>query len=153
MSFLSFNDLQIGQHVKVSGKFREGEGFLAVEITPETSGGEAEMTCAVQSVAGRRLRVCGCEIAVPEDLEIKDLDGNRLAPSALKTGTMLKLKGLYEEGRGFTLKKLKLRDTLEFNIDEMQGVIVKLDREKKTLRLNGVPVWTNAMTVFDDGEN
>ncbi len=153
MSFLSFDDLQIGQHVKVSGKFREREGFLAVEISPETSRDEAEITCAVQGVTDRCLRVCGCEIAVPDDLEIKDLDGNRLAPGDLKIGAMLKLKGLYEEGRGFMLTKLKLRDTLEFNIDEMQGVIAKLDREKKTLQLNGVPVWTNAMTVFDDGEN
>ncbi len=153
MRLLSFNDLQIGEHVKVSGKFREREGFLAVEISPEAPGAEAEFSCGVQSVAGGCLRVLGFQITAPHDLEIKDLDGNRLALSDLKPGTMLKLKGVYDEARGFTLQKLKLRETLEFNIDELQGVIAKIDHEKETLLINGVLVWTNAKTVIDGGES
>lgn len=149
MSLLTFHDLRPGQYIKVSGKFRGPAGFLAVEISPEMPGEEAEMTGVLQNVNGRSVRVFDCDFTVPGELEIKDLDGKTLSPADLPVGGMLKLKGKYEPGRGFEPKKLKLRETREFNIDEMQGVIAKIDPQKRTLEVNGITIWTNEKTVID----
>jgi hypothetical protein len=47
---------------------------------------------------------------------------------------------------------------MDFNIEEMQGVVGKIDRTKKTLQVNGITVLVTAKTNIesesrlDDGE-
>lgn len=149
---MEFDYLRIGQAVKISGKYRDGAGFLAVEIALEPSTVDAEIECLLQSVdlKCRLLRLCNQSIPFPEDLDLKDVEGNQVGLAALKPGVMVKLKGKYAAS-GFVPKKMKLPETLEFNVEQVQGVIEKMNRAQKTFQVNGVTILVAANTViFED---
>ena len=151
MKCFEFDDLQVGQALKISGKFREGVGFLAVEILLEPAIEDDEIAAPLQGVDLQRqsVRLFNCDISLPAGMEIKDLKGNRVALNALTPGVMVKLKGAYDEAAGFVPQKIKIRETLEFNIEELQGAIDKIDRTRKRLQVNGIPVVVNANTVIE----
>ncbi len=145
-------DLKVGQHVKISGKHRDGRGFLAVEITCEQAAEEdAKLEGLIQQVdpARRHLRIFDQKVLVRDGLEIKDFDSNRLSASALQAGAMVKLKGVYREREGFALRKITLEEKLDFNIEEIQGVVGKIDGEKKTMEVNGVTIVVTPKTNIE----
>jgi len=153
MSLVGFSGLKAGQFVKISGKFRDGVGFVAVEITLEPAIDDGEIECVIQSVDRRRkmLRVCDREIFIPDGIEMKDEEGEVVNSIALKSGDMIKLKGVFTEA-GFAPRKIKLRPAREFNIEQLQGVIARLDHERRTMLVNGIKVLTTAKTVIEHGD-
>jgi len=156
MELIEFNGLRLGQAVKISGKYREDAGFLAVEIALAPPAGDAELESVVQSVDLKRnlLRLCNQSIALLNDIELKDMDGHQTGLPALKPGVMIKLKGKYAASTGFVPTRIKLRETLEFNIEQVQGVIEKINRPQRTFQVNGMTILVAANTViFDDAEN
>jgi hypothetical protein len=156
-----FSGLRVGQHVKISGKHRDGQGFLAVEITCEPAADDdVKLEGLIQQVdlTKRYLRIFDQKVLIRDGLEIKDIEGNRLSLSALRPGAMAKLKGVYLEPEGFSPRKITVEARMDFNIEEMQGVVGKIDRTKKTLQVNGITVLVTAKTNIesesrlDDGE-
>lgn len=154
MSLINFTDLQAGHNVKITGKFREGAGFLAVEISLEPALKDSEIECPIQSVDRRRkvLRLCDQEILIADGLEIKDEEGASLNAVALEAGDMIKLKGGHTPATGFVPKKIKLRETREFYIEQVQGVIAKIDHERKIFWVNGIKILVSPKTVIEPGE-
>jgi hypothetical protein len=156
MDLIEFDHLRAGQTVKISGKFRDGAGFLAVEIALAPLPAEAEIEGLVQQLepARKQLRICGQTVLLPDEVEIKDADGNRIKLPAVKPGVMIKLKGAYAAQTGIIAKKIKLKETLEFNIEQVQGEIAKINRAQKTFQVNGITILAAANTViFEDVEN
>lgn len=153
MSLINFAELKAGDFVKICGKFRGAAGFIAVEITLEPFSSDGEIECLIQEVDRRRkvLRVCGREVFIPDGIEMKDEDGETVNSMALKAGDMIKLKGVFTAG-SFVPRKIKLRPAKEFNIEQLQGVVDRLDYERQTLAVNGVNVLVTARTVIEPGD-
>ncbi len=142
--------LRVGQAVSLTGKYLRGEGFLAVEISPGEA--EAEITAPIHAFDAERclLRVFEHALPLPQHLEVKGLDGEPSGFAALHAGRMIKLKGAFEPARGFVPEKIKLRETREFNIEEMQGVITQIERDAQRIYINGVSVLINERTILED---
>jgi len=149
-NFSDFADLRIGQHVKIIGKFNPAMGFVAVEITLEPQLGDAEIMCAIGKVdlERRRMAVFDREIPLLHTHEVKDLDHRLVDLAELKSGQMVKLKGVYVERQGFLLKKIRMKETMEFNIEELRGVIDKIDPMSRHLWVNGFSVVATDKTIF-----
>ena len=154
MSLISFNELKSGHFVKICGKFRHTAGFIAVEITLESVYDDGEIECIIQEVDRRRktLHVCDQEVFIPDGIEMKDEDGELVNSMGLKSGDMIKLKGVFTAG-GFVPRKIKLRPAKEFNIEQVQGVIAQLDYERQTMSINGIHVLVTAKTVIEHGDS
>lgn len=150
MNSIICEKLQVGQAVSLTGKYFVGEGFLAVEISPGES--EAEITCPIHTFDAqhRVLRVFDHAFTLSPQIEVKNLEGAPTGVAALQTGRMVKLKGKFEQARGFLPEKIKLRETREFNIEEMQGVITHIEREAQRFFINGIPVLINDRTILED---
>jgi hypothetical protein len=142
--------LHEGQAIAVTGKYLLGEGFLAVEISPGEA--EAEITCLIHAFDAQRrfLRIFEHTLALAPQVEVKDLEGELQGFAALQAGRMIKLKGKFEPAQGFQPEKIKLRETREFNIEEMQGVITRVEREAQRVYLNGIPVLINDRTILEE---
>ncbi len=142
--------LQVGQAVSLTGKYLVGEGFLAVEISPGET--EAEITCPIHAFDAqhRLLRVFDYAFTLSPQVEVKNLEGDPAGLAALQAGRMVKLKGRFEPAQGFLPEKIKLRDTREFNIEEMQGVITHIERDAQRIVINGIPVLINDRTILED---
>lgn len=154
MSLINFSELKVGHFVKICGKFRPPVGFIAVEIALEPVNDDGEIECMIQDVDRRRktLHVCDQEIFIPDGIEMKDEDGEFVDSMALKSGDMIKLKGVFATG-GFVPRKIKLRPAKEFNIEQVQGVIAHLDYERQTMSINGINVLVTAKTVIEHGDS
>lgn len=153
MHLASFDELNAGQFVKITGQFREGAGFLAVEVTLESGDGDGEIESLIQGIDRRRkaLRVCDLEIFIPDGIEMKAEDGEAADSMALQSGDMIKLKGVFSEA-GFAPRKIKSRPAREFNFEQLQGKITHLDRERQTMLVNGITVFVTAKTVIEHGD-
>jgi len=148
--FSDFADLRIGQYVKIIGKYKQAAGFLAVEIMLEPQLGDAEIMCAIGKVdlERRHMAVFDREIPLLHIHEVKDLDHRLVDMAELKSGQMVKLKGAYAEPQGFHLKKIRMKETMEFNIEELRGVIDKIDPVGRQLWVNGFSVAATDKTIF-----
>ncbi|MDZ7364017.1 MAG: DUF5666 domain-containing protein [candidate division KSB1 bacterium] len=147
-----FSDLRVGQQVKISGQHRDGRGFLAVEVTCEPAAeDEAKLEGLIQHVdpAGRYLHIFDQKVLVHDGVEIKDLDSKRVSASALQPGDMAKLKGVYHQREGFILRKITLGEKMDFNIEEIEGIVEKISPENKTLTVNGVTILMTPKTNIE----
>lgn len=142
--------LHQGQAVSITGKYLAGEGFLAVEISPGDT--EAEIMCPIHTFDAQRglLRVFDQTFALSPQVEIKSLDGDPAEQGVLQAGRMIKLKGKYEPEQGFLPEKIKLRETREFNIEEMQGVISRIEPEARRIYVNGIPILIDERTILEE---
>ena len=142
--------LHVGQAVSITGKFLPGEGFLAVEISPGDT--EAEIMCPIHTFDAQRnlLRVFDQTSALSPQVELKGLNGDLAGWAALQAGSMIKLKGKFEPAQGFLPEKIKLRETREFNIEEMQGVISRIELEARRIHVNGIPILINEQTILEE---
>lgn len=147
-----FDHLETGQFLKISGKFCGDGRFLAVEISIEPGGEESEIEAPLQALDLRngKLYLCNLEIRLAEDVELKDLEQNAISWNELKPGDLVKVKGRYSKPLGFVPAKVKLREMREFNIEQIQGVIDRIDPVSRTLEVNGISVWVNGKTHIED---
>ncbi len=148
---IGFNDLEVGKRVKAKGKPGESGTFLALEIATKTPSDQAEIEGLIQSINHQQntLHILNREIAVPNSIEVKDVNSNSVGFKNLKAGNMVKLKGKYSEAKGFVVEKIKIKETMGFTIEELQGNIDKIDREKKTLQVVGFTVVVNEKTTIE----
>jgi hypothetical protein len=150
VDLIGFDELHAGQYLKISGKLRRGRLFLAVEISCEPPTDEARLEGPIQSVDlhNQSLRIFSQDIRLQEGTDINDLEQRRVDLSALKPGQMVKLKGAFSRSKGFVPKKIKMKETLDFNIEELQGVVDAIDCEKKTVEVNGVKILVTDKTII-----
>ncbi len=143
--------LHVDQAVAITGKYLKGEGFLAVEISPGEA--EAEITCPIHAFDAERrlLRIFEHTLALPPNVEVKGLNSDPNGVAALQAGLMIKLKGAFEPALGFVPEKVKLRETKEFNIEEVQGMITRIEREAQCIYVNGIKVLINDRTILEEG--
>ena len=150
-TIIGFKELQVGQSVKAKGKFGDNGTFTALEISVKRPKEYCTADCPVQEIDSetRKIRVYNTEHVLPEDFEVLGVDGDTIALQDLQPGTMVKLKGHYSEQDGFKPFSLKIKETMGFNIDKLQGAIEDIDPEAQTLRLVGFTVETNGKTVVE----
>ncbi len=149
--FIEFESLQPNQYVKISGKYMpEKACFLAVEVVVEPADGEDKYEALLQEVQPdtRVVKLLGQTITLPNHLKIQDLNDSEVGIEHLKAGTMVKIKGHYRPDSGFKADKVKVKETLEFNIEELQGRVQRVDGENKQLYVNGVPIKINHKSIL-----
>ncbi len=148
-----FNDFKAGQKVKMKGRQGESGAFVAQAITLNDSADQAVIEGLIQSIAYEKntLRILDCEIALPGSIVIKDLLRNSIALKDLKTGDRVKLIGEYLESKRFVPEKIKMKETAGFSVAELQGVIDRIDLEKKILEVLGFAVAVDEKTRFYGG--
>jgi SAM-dependent methyltransferase len=142
---IRFNDLKVGQRVKVKGKAGEDGVFVAQEISLEGSSDRAEIKGLIQSINHQKntLYLLNREFVLPDGVAVKDSQRNTIGLKDLKAGDVVKLKGKYSEFKRFVPEKIKMQETAGFDFEELQGDINKIDREKKTLEVVGFKVVFN----------
>jgi hypothetical protein len=148
---IGFDELKVGQRVRVKGKL-EGDGtFRALEITMQPPEEEATMTSVIQNVNYDQpsISLLGRELPVPANMIIKDLDHNQVGLKELKAKTLVTVKGKYAPERGFMPFQIRMKETLGVNVDKMKGVIEAIDHEKKTLRVLGFTVTASPKTIVE----
>jgi glycosyl transferase family 25 len=148
---IEFDALKVGQRVKVKGKLGKDGPLAAHEIivdTVEASAERADLEGLIQRLDLQKntLRLLNREIALPEGIAVKDLQGKIIGLQELKAGDLVKLSGKYSPRKGFAPKKIKMKEAASFGLEEVQGDIDKVDREKKTLEVAGFMVMANEKT-------
>jgi hypothetical protein len=144
---IKFNDLKVGQRVKVKGKSCEDGTFAALKIIMKSPADETEIKGLIQSLDHQRntLRLLNREFALPDGIAFKNLQRHIID---LKGGDVVKLKGKYSEPKGFELEKIKAMEITAFDLEELQGNVNKIDQEKKTLDMLGFTVVVNEKTII-----
>ncbi len=147
--FLSINQIKPGDYLKISGKYRPGQGFLAVEVEYE-SGSEWVLESLVQALDadGSRLRLCDRWWSVPWDCPLKDETGVAANLSEVRPGQLIKLKGNGVPDGSFKIAKVRLKETMEFNVEMLKGHVQEVIPQQGQLRLLGIPVVLDARTVI-----
>jgi tetratricopeptide (TPR) repeat protein len=147
---IDFNDLKVGQRVKVKGKLSESGAFVAQKISVKEPEEESAIEGLIRNIDFQRniLYLLNGEVALPEGIEIKGLQQDMISAKELKTGDRVKLKGKHSPRTGFTPEKIKLQENAAFQMEELQGDIDKIDREKKILEVIGFTVRVDEKTIF-----
>ncbi|GEM_PF-1933340 len=147
---VDFNDLQIGLRVKVKGTLNESGAFVAQKISVKEPEEESAIDGLIRNVDLRRniLYLLNGAVALPEVIEIKGLQHDVISAKKLKTGDRVKLKGKYSPAAGFAPEKIKLQENTGLQMEEVQGDIDKIDKEKKTLEVIGFTVRVDEKTIF-----
>jgi hypothetical protein len=148
---IGFNNLKVGQQVKVKGTPGPEGVFAALEIEIRPPKNQAAIIGLLQNVDLRHntLRILDRQITVPDASEITDLNGRLMGIVDLKPESRLKLKGTYSEPEGFMPEKIEVTEAMGFSIDKLEGAIDHLDVNNRKLRVNGFTVQTNHKTVIE----
>jgi hypothetical protein len=144
---ICFDDLKVGQRVKVYGKRADHDAFEAREIrlavSTKTLAEAAEIEGLIQDIDHEKntLRLANREFVLPGGIEAKDSQPNIIGLEGLKAGDRVKLKGKYSERTGFVPERINIKKSKGFNLDKLAGNINKIDRQKKTFDMVGFTVW------------
>jgi ADP-heptose:LPS heptosyltransferase len=149
---IEFNDLKVGQRVKVKGSPDEDAVFVALKIGLVAPADDSEIEGLIQSIDHRKntLRLLNRDFILLDGITVKDSHRNIIGLKDLKVGDSVKLKGKYSGPEGFVPKKIKRQETTGFDLEELQGNIDKIDREKKILNVVGFTVRARNNTVMND---
>jgi hypothetical protein len=140
---LRFNDLKVGQRVKVRSMTDKDGEFVALtihrDISKKARADKAVIESFIQSIDHQRktLHLLNREVALPDGIVMKDSQRNFIGWEALKVGDWVKLQGKYSARKGFVPEKIKVKASRGFDVGKLQGKIDKIDQEKKTLDLAG----------------
>jgi len=136
---IGFDDLKIGQRVKIKIKPGKDGALVALKIRARDPDEEIEIEGLIQGIDQQKntLRLLNRDFTLPD----YGLNG-------LKAGDRVKLKGMFSETQGFMPEKIKMKETTNFKTEEVQGDINKIDREKKTLEVIGFTVIVNENTII-----
>ena len=148
---IGFQELQVGQRVKVKGKHEPKGVFQAIEIAVKMPKDLAELEGLIDDIDydRRTVRLFGREYQVPHDVKVKNLDGEVVDFHDLQPGQMVKLKGIYRPHRGMLIEKINMKETFGFVIDELQGIIQEKDEQNNCLIINGFQVMVSAKTLIE----
>jgi len=145
---LGFDDLEVGQGVKVKGKPDEDGVLAAQEISVEAPADRAEIESVVQNIGNppNVLRLLNREFALPEGIAVKDLQRHPTDLKNLQAGDRVKLTGTYSAPEGFVPQKIKIQAATDSGLAELRGEISKIDRETKALEVIGFTAAVNEDT-------
>ena len=139
---IGFNDLKVGQRVKVEGRLDEDGAFVALKIGAKAPEDEGVIEGLIQSIDHQKNTLCllNREFILPDEVKIKDLHRDIISFKDIKAGDRVKLKGKYSELKGFVPEKIIMQEDTDYDIVELQGKIDKIDLRKKTLDVLGFTV-------------
>ena len=150
--FHGFEELKVGQRLKVKGTpGSDGGTFAALEIAAKEQKDQAEIEGLVQSVdsAGRTLRVVNMSFDIPAGTVIKDVSKMEIELGNIKEGDVVKVKGHYDPSTRFVTEKVKMKESMGFNIEELQGNIDAIDPDSHTIEMIGVKVIVTEKTSIE----
>jgi hypothetical protein len=149
--FHGFDELKVGQRVKIKGTPGDAGTFTALEIAVKEPKDEAELEGVVQAVdpAARRLRVLNMDFELPGEVVVKDLMKAEIDIGGLAVGDVVKVKGDYHPSTGFIPVKVKMKENLGFAAEEIQGVIDSVDPEHHRFQTVGVTVIVTEKTSIE----
>ncbi len=150
--FRGFDELKVGQRLKVKGTpSADGSTFTALEIAAKEHKDIAEIEGLVQAVdvSSGVLRLVNKDFSIPGNAVIKDTMKNEIGLDGLKEGDVVKVKGTYEPGTPFSASKVKMKESMGFNIEEMQGCIDSLDADGHRFEMIGVTVVVTEKTAIE----
>jgi len=142
---IEFNDLKVGQRVKVKGKLCDDGVFMAQKISLKEPDDHVEIMSLIQRIDHQKntLSLLNREFVLPDGVTIIDSKRNSLSLKELQVGTVVEIKGKYCASEGFGLEKIKIQETMDFDLVKLQGEINGIDREKNALHLAGFTVVVN----------
>jgi len=148
---IGFNNLKVGQRVKVKGKPVEGNSFSALEVSIKPGDEDCALEGKIQSLdpAKNSLRLLNRDFMVNGGVDIRNVQRQPIALQNLKAGDIVKLKGPYSESKGFAPVKVKMQESKGFNIEELQGKINQIDAGAKTLDVLGFTIVVNDKTEIE----
>ncbi len=148
---VGFDELKIGQRVKVKGQAAEGGKFTALAIVVKPEEEDVSLEGKLQGVEAQRntLRIMHRDFAVSGNALIKNLARQDVGLKDLKTGDVVKVKGKFAPATGFVPLKIKVQEPKGFAIDELQGAINKIDRATNTIEVLGIAIALNEKTEID----
>jgi len=150
--FHGFNELTVGQRLKVKGTpGPDGASFSALEIAAKEQKDQAEVEGLVQAIdsAARMLRVVNMDFDIPVGTVIKDVSKMEIDLDRLKEGDVVKVKGHYDPSTSFVTEKVKVKESMGFNIEELQGNIDAIDPDSHTIDMIGVKVIVTEKTSIE----
>jgi len=144
-SIVEFSDLKVGQRLKVEGTLGEDSMFVALKISIKAPEDEAVIEGCIQNVDYQKntLRLLNREFVLPNGIVVKDSQRHIIGLKELKADDRVKLKGIYSEPKGFAAKTIKVEESKDIHLVELQGDINKIDQEKKTLNVVGFTIKVN----------
>lgn len=148
---VGFEELKIGQRVKVKGQAAEGGKFMALGIIVKPEEDDVSLEGKLQgvNVENNTLRIMHRDFKLGNGAQIKSLARQDVGLQDLKTGDVIKIKGKYAPATGFTPLKIKVQEPKGFAIDELQGAITKIDRETTSIEVIGLAIALNEKTEID----
>ena len=147
-----FEELKVGQRLKVKGTPGSDSGsFSALEIAAKEQKDQAEIEGLVQRVDcdGRTLRVLNMDFEVPHGTVIKDVSKREIDLENLNEGDVVKVKGQYGPNTSFVTEKVKMKESMGFNIEELQGNIDAIDADSHTIHMVGMKVIVTEKTSIE----
>ena len=143
-----FNKLQVGQKLKARGTPGRDDEFLAFEIFSEDPADLAIVQGFVQSIdhQSNTLRILNRELVLPGGIEVKDSQNCTTDWRDLKATDRVRLWGKYSEPEGFMPENIKIMDPVAIGIEELRGIVSRIDREAGILHVNGFAVVVNEKT-------
>ncbi len=147
---VGFNELKIGQRVKVKGQAAEGK-FMALAIVVKSDEEDVSLEGKLQGVEAERniIRVMHRDFTVSGNALIKNLARQDVGLKDLKVGDVIKVKGKFTPATGFVPVKIKVQEPKGFAIDELQGPINKIDRDTNLVEVVGIAIALNEKTEID----
>jgi len=144
-----FDALQPGSRIKIKGKPSENDTFAAVMIDLDTSMNASEDKAVIDGLIQdinyqkHTLRLLNREFALPDGIEIKDLQRHIIGFKELKIGDRVKLTGKYSKVEGFMPKKVSIKEKIGSNLEKLEGIINEIDQKKKIFDVIGFTVRVN----------
>lgn len=148
---IGFNNLKVGQRLKVKGKPAEGNNFAALGIGIKAGDDECTLEGKIQSLdaASNTLRLMNRDFKLNGGVEIRNVQRQPITLQNLKVGDIVKLKGSFAPANGFAPVKVKAQEPKGFNIEELQGKIDNIDAAGKTLEVLGFTVTVSDKTEIE----
>ncbi len=143
-----FDNLRVGQKLKVRGTPGRDEEFLAFEIFLEDPADVAIVQGFVQSIdhQASTLRILNRDLILPGGVEVKDSQNRTSDQKAIKVTDRVRLWGKYSGAEGFMPENIKIMDSAAIGMEELRGIVSGIDREAGILQVNGFAVVANEKT-------
>lgn len=143
-----YDNLQVGQKLRVKGTPGQDDKFLAFEVFSEGPADLAIVQGFVQGIdhQSNTLRILNRELILPGGVEVRDSQSRITDRKAIKATDRVRLWGKYSEPEGFMPGNIKIIDSAAVGIEELRGIVSRIDRENRILHVNGFAVVVNEKT-------
>lgn len=148
---IGFEELKVGQRVKLKGKIDEAGTFTAFEVSVRTHEENSSIVGLIKEIdyQNRTMTVLNHSLKVPENIEVVDTIHSDLDFNHLKKDTMVKIKVNYTPPNHLEPVLIKIRETLGFNIDKLKGEIEAINTADRCFRVLGFDIKLNPKTVIE----